>query len=179
MRAVDVLGVEPVVALVGLFCQLVVLHVAAADEDLKPTRGFECARGEGALELLFAARLSDIVRLLQFAADLIEFLLGLRLRKLLQDAFQVRAFVFRLFDLLAQVEFGGLELVVLLVVFRGVLLGGEQRVERDVDGRAAVLIVVFRMQDFFSALHAVQVCGDEVAAQAEFVALLRRGVVAL
>ena len=35
------------------------------------------------------------------------------------------------------------------------------------------------MQDFFSALHAVQVCGDEVAAQAEFVALLRRGVVAL
>ena len=173
------LGVEPVVALVGLFRQLIVLHVAAADEDLKPTRGFECARGEGALELLFAARLSDIVRLLQFAADLIEFLLSLRLRKLLQDAFQVRAFVFRLFDLLAQVEFGGLELVVLLVVFRGVLLGGEQRVERDVDGRAAVLIVVFRMQDFFSALHAVQVCGDEVAAQAEFVALLRCGVVVL
>ena len=161
MRAVDVLGVEPVVALVGLFCQLVVLHVAAADEDLEPTRGFECARGEGALELLFAAAgFFEVVRLLQFAADLIEFLLGLRLRKLLQDAFQVRAFVFRLFDLLAQVEFGGLELVVLLVVFRGVLLGGEQRVERDVDGRAAVLIVVFRMQDFFSALHAVQVCGD-------------------
>ena len=57
VRAVNALGVEPVVALVGLFCQLVVLHVAAADEDLKPARRFECARGEGALELLFAARL--------------------------------------------------------------------------------------------------------------------------
>ena len=170
---------EPVVALVGLFGELVVLHVAAADEDLKPTRGFECARGEGALELLFAARLSDIVRLLQFAADLIEFLLGLRLRKLLQDAFQVRAFVFRLFDLLAQVEFGSFELVVLLVVLRGVLLGGEQRVERDIDERAAVLIIVFGLQDAFSALRAVEICRDEVAAQTEFVALLRRGLVVL
>ena len=35
------------------------------------------------------------------------------------------------------------------------------------------------MQDALAALHAVQVRGDEVAAQTEFVALLRRGVVAL
>ena len=57
VRAVNVLGVEPVVCACRPFCQLVVLHVAAADEDLEPTRGFECARSEGALELLFAARL--------------------------------------------------------------------------------------------------------------------------
>lgn len=52
VRAVNVLGVEPVVALVGLFGELIVLHVAAADEDLEPARRFEYARGEGALELL-------------------------------------------------------------------------------------------------------------------------------
>ena len=76
-------------------------------------------------------------------------------------------------------KFGGLELVVLLVVLRGVLLGGEQRVERNVDERAAVLVVVLGLQDALAALHAVKVRGDEIAAQAEFIALLRGGIVAL
>lgn len=117
------LSVEPVVAFVGLFRQLIVLHVAAADEDLEPARRFERARGEGALELLFAARLFEVICLLQFAANFVEFLLGLGLRKLLQNALQVRALIFCSSSLLAQVEFGGLELIVLLVVFRGILLG--------------------------------------------------------
>lgn len=52
VRAMDMLGVEPVVALVGLFGELIVLHIAAANENLKPARRFERARREGAL-LLF------------------------------------------------------------------------------------------------------------------------------
>ena len=80
------LGVEPVVALVGLFGELIVLHIAAANENLKPARRFERARREGALLLFFAGGFFEVIRLLQFAANFIEFLLRLRLRKLLQHA---------------------------------------------------------------------------------------------
>ena len=78
---------EPVVALVGPFGEMVVLHVAAPDEDFQPPGRLERARREGALLFFFAGGFLEIVRLLQFAANFRKLLPRLRLRELLQDNF--------------------------------------------------------------------------------------------
>ena len=177
MAAVDLLRMEPQIALVRLARERVVLHVAAAHKDAQPARRAELARRDGLLApLLFLSAAAEIAGLLQLAAQLGELRLGLRQRDLALHALEVVALADGLVDLLAQMLLRGLGLCVALVVFRRVLLRREQRVERDVKLRAVLVVVVLRRQPRRSALHAVEVRGDEVAVQPQRIAVLRGGV---
>ena len=177
MAAVDLLRVEPKVALVRFARERVVLHVAAADEDTQPARRAELARGDGlvaALLLLPAA--AEIAGRLQFAAQLGKLRFGLRERDLALHALQIVALGNCLVDLLAQMLFGGLGLGVALIVLRRVLLRREQRIERNVDLRAVLVIIILRSQPRATALHAVEVCSDKIAVEPQRIALPRGGV---
>ena len=132
MAAVDLLRMEPQVALVRLARERVVLHIAAAHEDAQPARRAELARRDELFaSLLFLSVAAEIAGLLQLAAQLGKLRLGLRQRDLALYALEVVALADGLVDLLAQMLLRSLGLGVALVVFRRVLLRREQRVERD------------------------------------------------
>lgn len=95
MGAVDLLGVEPQVPLLRRpGSQAVVLPVAAAHKNRQSGGGTELPGLAGALEgLLFPTTLgAEIAAVGQFGADVIEILLGLGLRQLLQNTLQVLQF---------------------------------------------------------------------------------------
>ena len=91
MAAVDLLRVQPDVALVSLARgEFVVLAVVAPDEDPQTRRRAEHARLRLPLEArLLPAALADIAAVRQLRADVVEILLALGLRQLLQDALEV------------------------------------------------------------------------------------------
>ena len=77
MAAVDLLGMEPDVPLVGVLCgQAVILPVVAAHQDAQARGGAELPGSGGPLEagLLFAP-LADIAAVGELDADIVEILL--------------------------------------------------------------------------------------------------------
>lgn len=116
MGAVDLLGVEPQVPLLRRpGGQAVVLPVAAAHKNRQSGGGTELPGLAGALEgLLFPTLGAKIAAVGQFGADIVEILLGLSLRQLLQNTLQVLQFSTGSGQLLCEVFFRGLGFVYFL-----------------------------------------------------------------
>ena len=175
----DLLGVEPEVPVVRVFHgQLVVLAVVAAHQHPQSAGGAELPGLRDALDLLFplalAAQEAGVPHLI---ADVQKILLRLRLGDLLQNALQVFQVPAGNVHLLPQIFFRRFGLGVALVIFGGVLLGRQQRVQLDGGLGAVFVIVVLAHQLCLPPLHAVEVGGDQVAAGAQPVPILGGGVV--
>ena len=125
MGAVDLLGVEPQVPLLRRpGGQAVVLPVAAAHKNRQSGGGTELPGLAGALEgLLFPTLGAEIAAVGQFGADVIEILLGLGLRQLLQNTLQVLQFSTGSGQLLCEVFFRSLGFCIFFEVFSGIFLG--------------------------------------------------------
>ena len=125
MGAVYLLGVEPQVPLLRILRrQPVVLPVVAPHQDAQPAAGPELPGLAGPLEgLLFPTLGAEIAAVGQFGANVIEILLGLGLRQLLQNTLQVLQFSTGSGQLLCEVFFRGLGLCIFFEVFSGIFLG--------------------------------------------------------
>ena len=171
MAAVDLLGVKPDVPLIGVLCgQTVVLAVVASHEDTQARGGAELPWPGGPLEagLLFAP-LADIAAVGELDADIVEVLLRFGLGQLLQNALQILQLLPALLQLGRQVLLRRFGLGVLLEVAGGILLRRQAHIQRDVDVGAVLIIVVLGGETALAPLHAVEVGGDELAADAQAV----------
>ena len=147
----------------GAVCQLVVLRVGAADQDLIPG-----ARDEGkrrALRRLFLfgiARLAQIPGRAQLGANVSEVALALGARELIEHAVEIVEVPARLRDQAGQVLLSRLGLAVGLIEHGGVLLRALAWVELDRHVRAALGIVVLHRHGAVALMDAVEICLDEV-----------------
>ena len=147
----------------GAVCQLVVLRVGAADQDLIPG-----ARDEGkrrALRRLFLfgiARLAQIPGRAQLGANVSEVALALGARELIEHAVEIVEVPARLRDQAGQVLLSRLGLAVGLIEHGGVLLRALAWVELDRHVRAALGIVVLHRHGAVALMDAVEIGLDEV-----------------
>ena len=165
MGAVDLLGVEPYIALEGLLAgEQVVLGVVLAHGDAQSGGGAEL-HGFGDHTLLPALGLggtAEIAGVGELLPDLLKVLLALCQGNGVQHAVQIVQFPAALFQLLSEHYLSCLGLVVLLVVLGGVLLGGEKGVQGDVDLSALRVVEVHRAQPGHAPLHLIEVRGQDV-----------------
>ena len=179
VRAVDLLRVEPDVALkCRLKRQQVVLQVVFARKHVKTVARAVverlCLHGLGTQ--LFVARLlvRQHARLRQLLAQLSEVSLALRFAKAHQHALQIVQFRAPLLDLLRQHLFRSLGLVVLLEVPLGILLRRQAHVQRDLDLRAVLCVIIYDLGLVHALFQLVQVGGDQVAHALVLLAVLGR-----
>ena len=178
MGAVDLLGVEPDVPGTGGLCQLVVLAVVPAHQHPEAGCGAEL-QGPGRAADLLLPLPAEEARVPQLSPDVQEVLLRLRPVQLLQHALDIVQVPAGNGHLLRQVLLRRLGLGVALVVFGGVLLGRQQRVQGDGDGAALRVVEVLRLQPALSPLHPVEIGGDQVAIDPQLVPVLGGGIILL
>ena len=128
------------------------------------------------LPLTLAAQVSGVP---QLVADVDEVLLRLRLRDLLQNALQILQIPAGNGHLLPEIPLRRLGLRIPLIVFGGVLLGSEQRVQLDGDRRALGIVVVLAGKLALPPLHPVEIGGDQIPADPQMVPVLGSGIVLL
>ena len=164
MGAVHLLHVQPDVrAAGGAVCQLVVLRVGAADQDLIPG-----ARDEGerrALRRFFLfciARLAQVSGCTQLGTYIGEIALALGARELIEHAVEIVEVPARLRDQAGQVLLGRLGLAVGLIERGSVFLRVLARVKLDRHVRAALSIVVLHRHGAVALMDAVEICLDKV-----------------
>ena len=177
MAAVDLLGMEPDVPLVGVLCgQTVILPVVASHEDTQARGGAELPWPGGPLEagLLFAP-LADIAAVGELDADIVEVLLRFGLGQLLQNTLQILQLLPALLQLGRQVLLRRFGFGVLLEVAGGILLRRQAHVQRDVDVGAVRIIVVLGGEAALPPRHTIEVGGDELAADAQAVTVQTGG----
>ena len=165
MGAVDLLGVEPDVALIGhLGGELVVLAVVLAHGDPQPGTGAELhglAR-HPLLPLGGGLGPAEIAGIGELLADLPQISLPLRQADVFQHAVQILQLTLALLDLDGEHLLRLFGLVVVLIILGGVLLRGEQRVQLDVDLAIVRVIEVLGMEHRHPLLHPVEIGGDDV-----------------
>ena len=145
--------------------QLVVLGIVAAHQNPQARRGAELTGPGLALEATLFAALAQVTALHQLGADVVEILLRLRLIDLLTDTFQIGKLGISLFYLLRQYFFGGFRLGVLFEIPVGIFPWGQAHVQGDLNGGAALFIVVLHRHGAHATLHTVEVGDDQLAAK--------------
>ena len=177
MAAVDLLGMEPDVPLVGVLCgQAVILPVVASHEDTQSRGGAELPGLGGALEagLLFAPS-PQVAAVRQLRADIVEVLFRFGLRQLLQNALQILQLLPAPLQLGGQVLLRRLGLGVLLKVPGGILLRRQPDIQRDIHIGAVFVVVVLGGEAALPPLHAVEIGGDQLAADPQVISVLTGG----
>ena len=177
MAAVDLLGMEPDVPLVGVLCgQAVILPVVAAYQDTQARGGVELPWPGGPLEAgLLLAVTAEVAAVGELGADIVEVLLRFGLGQLLQNALKILQLLPALLQLGRQVLLRRFGLGVLLEVAGSVLLRRQAHIQRDVDVGAVLIIVVLGGEAALPPLHAVEVGGDQLAADAQAVTVQTGG----
>ena len=99
---------------------------------------------------------------MELLADLLQFAVGLRPVQLLQDAAQVAQLLCAQRNLPGQLLLGVLHPGVVLVEFGGVLLGGEDGAEGDLNGGHVFVVEVLTEHLRLALLDAVEVGGEDV-----------------
>jgi len=166
VAAVDLLGVQPQIPLFRVLGgKAVVLPVVAAHQNTQSGGGTELPGLAGPLErgLFSASAPAEIASVGQLGPDVVEVLLALCQRQLLLDALQIHQLGAALFHLLRQVFLRRFGLGIFLKILGGVLLRRQPHIQRDVHIGAVGIIVVLGRQAAHTALHAVEVGGDQFA----------------
>ena len=165
MGAVDLLGMEPDVALKSLLTgEQVVLGVVLAHRDTQARCGAKL-HGLGGHPLLppfGLAGTAEISGVGELLADLPQVLLSLGQSNVLQHAVEIVQLSAALLQLLGQHLLGGLGLVVLFIILGGVLLWGEQRVQADVHLCPLRVIKVHSTKTPHPLVHLVEVGGEDI-----------------
>ena len=178
MGTVDLLGMEPDVPVVRAAGQLVVLAVVPPHQHPEAGGGAELQRLCRPVLFLFSLSAEE-ARVPQLATDVQKVLFRLCPAQLLQHTLQIVQVPAGKGHLLRQILLRRLGLGVALVVFGGVLLGRQQRVQGNGDRAALRVIEILRLQSGRPPLHAVEVGGDQVAVDPQLVPVLCGGVVLL
>ena len=179
MGAVELLHMEPSIPVVSVLQgQLVVLAVVPPHQHPEAAGGFEFPWLGGPLEHLLPL-LADEAGIAHFPPDVQKILLRFRLLDLLQNALQVSKVPTSQRHLLPEVLLRRLGLGVALIILGGVLLGRQQRVQRNGDLRQIFIVVILADQLALPTLHAVEIGGDEAPGQPQSVPLLGGGVILL
>ena len=107
------------------------------------------------------------------SANVVEVLLGLRLRYLLHHALQVQQLRPPLLHEPGEHLLGGLRLAIPLKIFGGILLRRQAHIQRDHPLGAALLVVILRLQPRHAPLHAVEVSGYQLTVYPQLVPIQR------
>ena len=121
--------------------------------------------------MLFAPA-PDVAALGQLQSDVRKILLRLRLTDLLDHALQIGKLLPALSHELGEHLLRRLGLIILLKILRRILLGRQAHIQGDGHPGTALLIVVLRLQGTHTPAHAVEVGGNQLAADAQVVPIL-------